>query len=183
MRCELIVEGDGEVAAAPILLRHFAPSVRVGRPIRVRRQAFVQDTGYRSRYFELARRKGADVVLVILDADDDCPARLGSAALAAWRGEQPDLRIELSLAVREYEAWFLSSADCLGLGQVPQNPEGVRGAKEEIRRRTGRYSPTVDQPSYTAQMLHDCDLAMVFSRAPSLGRLARILEGFEATGP
>jgi hypothetical protein len=74
---------------------------------------------------------------------------------------KPVLRIpESGLANREYEAWFLAAAESLG-GHCglpsdltsPPNPEGIRGAKEWLRRhmpRVRKYSETVDQPTLTS---------------------------------
>jgi hypothetical protein len=80
-----IVEGDGEVAALPILLRRLAdwktPNkvVHVPVPIRVQKDRFLQRDKEFSRHLQLAALKCGDEgwILILLDADDDCPAALG----------------------------------------------------------------------------------------------------------
>src|SRR2546422_7828902 len=85
-----IVEGYGEVPAVPILLRRivdaFLPNTYaiVGTPIRIPRSKLVKE-GELERAVQLAITKldgEPGVVVVIVDADDDCPAVLGPALLA-----------------------------------------------------------------------------------------------------
>jgi hypothetical protein len=75
-------------------------------------------------------------ILVLLDADDDCPAELAPALLNRARSARPDRRVSVVLAKREFEAWFLASAQSLAGRfsspadmEAPDDPEGVRGAK------------------------------------------------------
>ena len=83
-----IVEGSGEVAALPILVRRIAAAAlrgaapQVPRPIRVRRDQFLKENEL-ERYVDLAaRQSGPDGgVLIVLDADDDCPPELASRIL------------------------------------------------------------------------------------------------------
>ncbi len=83
VRIASIVEGKGEVDAVPILLRRIAervaPSsaVQVPRPIRVKRQQILK-AGELERAVEIAaRRTGVDgAILILLDADEDCPAHI-----------------------------------------------------------------------------------------------------------
>lgn len=80
-----IVEGDGEVAALPILLRRIgawlSPEVptTIAQPIRVRRDRFLNRDEDFHRHLLLAAAKSGEGgwILVVLDADDDCPAKLG----------------------------------------------------------------------------------------------------------
>ncbi|MCF8176748.1 MAG: hypothetical protein K9K30_16045 [Burkholderiaceae bacterium] len=101
MKIAAIVEGDGEVDALPILLRRLADWRTQDRypqplkPIRVRRDRFLNREQEFSRHLQLAAKKcGEDGwILVLLDADDDCPAELGSKTLERARicGKQPIL--------------------------------------------------------------------------------------------
>ena len=52
-------------------------------------------------------------ILVLLDADDDCPAELAPTLLNRARSARPDCRVSVVLANREFEAWFLASAQSL----------------------------------------------------------------------
>ena len=73
-----IVEGHGEVAALPVLLRRVAQAVApstpilVPRPIRVKRKRVVKP-GELERYVQLAAvHTGTEgAILILLDAEDD----------------------------------------------------------------------------------------------------------------
>jgi len=116
-----IVEGHGEVAAVPILLRRIAAEllqrqdVEVLRPHRLQRGRIVAAAQDLQKALQLARLKvaGADkgIVLVLLDADDDCPADLAPALLEKIR--QPGFEASVVVAKREFEAWFLAAARSL----------------------------------------------------------------------
>ena len=162
-----IVEGHGEVEAVPILIRRvaasFCPELPIGRlhPIRVSRSKVIQE-GELERAVEFAARKigGQGAIFILLDSDDDCPARLGPKLLCRALEVRGDLPIAVVLAKREFEAWFLAAAESLrghrGLKndlQSPHNPEGIRGAKGWLRQRLERgetYRETLDQPALTA---------------------------------
>ena len=162
-----IVEGHGEVEAVPILIRRVAESlypellVDTPRPIRVSRNQIVK-AGELERTVELAARKisGQGALFILLDSDDDCPAQLGPELLSRALQARSDLPIAVVLAKYEFESWFLAAAESLrghkGLRndlQPPNNPEAIHGAKEWLSQRmdSGRiYSPTVDQPGFTA---------------------------------
>lgn len=78
-----VVEGDGEVRALPKLLYRLArevgvASLRVPAPMRVPRGKLTTQGGIERAVGAAAQRVGAaGGVLVLLDADDDCPAALG----------------------------------------------------------------------------------------------------------
>jgi hypothetical protein len=161
----VIVEGHGEVAAVPVLLRRFCdalcPSLDlriVLRPQRVSRAKLVQ-TGEVERTVEIvARRLGSPrAILVLVDADDDCPATLGPDLLRRAANARPDIPVGVVLAKREFEAWFLAAIESLaghrglrpGLSPVDQ-PESVRDAKGALQRymEPGRtYAERLDQPA------------------------------------
>lgn len=174
MRLAAIVEGDGEVAALPVLLRGWFPPLELLKPIRVKRDAFLSQEGYRQRYLELARRLGATRLLVLLDSDDACPAEHAPAWLAQLVQEAPDLSPSLVLACREFESWFLAGGDCLDLAASTE-VEAIRGAKEEIRRQFGYYAPTVDQPRLASQLVQKCPPELLRRRSPSFDKFWREL--------
>ena len=98
-------------------------------------------------------------VLVLLDADDDCPKDLAERLKARCHAKHADLTISIVIAKREYEAWFLAAARSLagqrGLAEQldpPLDPESVQGAKEwlTVRMRPDQsYSPTRHQSAYS----------------------------------
>ncbi|MFN3842094.1 MAG: DUF4276 family protein [Rehaibacterium terrae] len=184
MRVVCIVEGDGEVAALPILLRRVAewrtpemyPDVPI--PIRVHRDRFLNREEEFRRHLLLAAAKcGQDGwMLVLLDADDDCPARLGANILQRAQAIVPHQRVSVVLANREFEAWFIAAAPSLsghrGFIFDPQDhtdPETPRDAKGWVKARMASrsYGETTDQPGFTARM----DLQQAYSRSRSFRKL------------
>jgi hypothetical protein len=180
-----IVEGDGEVMALPVLLRRLCewttPQVQplIASPIRVRRDRFVQRDEEFRRFMLLAAAKcGTDGwILLLLDADDDCPATFGPALLERARSIVGHQRISVVLANREYEAWFIAAAPSLtgvrGFAVQPGDhqveAERPRNAKGWIRERMpgGIYGPTTDQAAFSARM----DLRMALDRSRSFRKL------------
>ncbi len=119
-----IVEGFGEVAAVPILIerwlryRRFHVNIRVdvAGPVRasgvgaLKASHDVQDGLGIEHYVEIALLRRPDAILVLLDADEDCPARRGPALLDRARTMvPPGFPVGVVLAHREYEAWFLAA--------------------------------------------------------------------------
>jgi hypothetical protein len=159
----LLVEGHGEVAAAPLLVRRIADSL--ARPCFVRsvhrepRTALLKEGGLERAITLLAHKVGpGGGVLVILDGDDDLPCKLGPILLARAQRARPDRRIGVVIAEREYEAWFLAAAASLrGQRGLPEDLEPpasfdkLRDAKGWLDHQMPHgYSPTVDQPALTA---------------------------------
>jgi hypothetical protein len=179
-----IVEGHGECESVPILIRRIAERfdpglrVQVPHPIRVtKRRLLKQAELERAVGFAAVRAASGAGILVLLDADDDCPAELGPSLLARVQAARIDRPSAVVLANKEFESWFLAAAESLrghkGLPadlERPENPEAVRGAKEWLnqRIRSGAYSPTVDQPSFSARF--DLEAA---KRAPSFEKCYR----------
>ena len=165
-RIAAIVEGDGEVEAVPILIRRIAavetPGVfpEVPKPNKVQRGRILKQGGIEP-YVELAARQGGPDgrILILLDADDDCPRDLAPEILQRATEVRDDRRIQVVLAQREYEAWFLAAADSLaghrGLRDditAPGDPESVRDAKGWLTGQMPRgrsYRATLDQPAMT----------------------------------
>lgn len=152
--------------------------VDVGRPIRAPRKLVVKP-GELEKRIRLAARKGDPDgrILVLLDADNSCPAELGPKLLARAQGERQDRKIAVVLAKIEYEAWFAAAADSLvgpdGLKSnvtPPDDPESLASPKKWIsdRMATRRYSPTTHQAQFTARF----DLGMA-RRAPSFDKMWR----------
>ncbi len=162
-----IVEGHGEVASVPILIRRVAASrypelaMVIQPPIRIPRNRIVR-LGELERAVELTYRKigRQGAIFIILDSDDDCPAKLGPELLDRALQTRKDLPIAVVLAKCEFESWFLAAAESLrgqrGLKNdidPPDSPEGIRGAKEWLDQQMvpGRtYRETRDQPALAA---------------------------------
>lgn len=104
-----VVEGHGEGPALPKLLYRIARELsvwdlRVPEPFRMPRGKLVAAGGIERVVETQARRVGgAGGVLVLLDADDDCPATLGPSLLMRARAARPDKAVSVVLASREFE--------------------------------------------------------------------------------
>ncbi len=100
----LVVEGTGEISAVPLLLRRLAHdmfgcwSARFLRPSRYGRGQLTT-TGGIERIIErtVVLNPDATGVLVMLDADDDCPAALAPRLLDRARRARPDRRLSVVL--------------------------------------------------------------------------------------
>jgi hypothetical protein len=164
----LIVEGHGEVEAAPTLLRRLAfdinPTLALSFAVRRIPKSQLIRPGEIERVIEallrqIGRRKP---VLVLFDADDDCPKELAPGLVARCNAAHRDASVSIVVANREYEAWFLSAASSLSArGRLaaqttaPNDPESIRGAKEWLRDRMGTgntYSETRHQSAFSAVM-------------------------------
>ena len=177
----LVVEGDGEVKAVPAIWYYLCgciplldPPYRLDRGRALKPDGRIKEEEW-ERVFQLLYRKGATLVLVLMDADDICP----KAKALAIRTDLNNvitrlglsLRIGFCLAEPEYEAWFLAGADFLSLGEPVTGPF-PRDCKGKVTERMGRkYSPTTDQELLTKQLLPH--LGSVARRAPSLDKLLR----------
>lgn len=163
MNIGLLVEGHGEVEAAPSLVRRIAGVLALPCVVRsVHREprtSLLKEGGLERAVTLLSHKVGPDgAVLVLLDSDDDLPCRLGPSLLARAQRARPDRRIGVVLAEREYEAWFLAAAASLrgrrGLPddlEAPPSSATIRDAKGWLSQRMPRgYSPTLDQPALTA---------------------------------
>ena len=180
-----IVEGEGEVAALPNLLQRIAAEIGAAKPLtpkprRVPRGDITKAGGIENAVAAAALYiKGDGGVLILLDADDDCPASRGPQLLERARAARRDKRIAVVLANREFEAWFLAAAPSLA-GQhgfpaefppVP-NPEGPRDCKgllTKARPKGQPYQPTVDQLPLTRIF----DMKMAREHADSFDKFYR----------
>lgn len=181
-----IVEGHGEVAAVPLLLRRIAHALevydaQVGTPIRCQRHKLVKP-GELERAVELAVLKGGTGcrVLLLIDAETDCPAQLGPTLLARVNAAHADISVGVVLAKREFEAWFLGSLDSLRAHyriapdvRLHRDPEDIPGAKEHLRDLLGvPYSPVIDQPAMAAQF----DMGTARNNCPSFDKCWRTVQ-------
>ncbi|NPV59606.1 MAG: DUF4276 family protein [Actinobacteria bacterium] len=177
----LIVEGRSEVESTRILLQRIfeyleLDYVEVARPFRVARNSIVREGKLENAISLLVRdRRNIDCILVLLDADDDCPVELGMDLLGRCR-RCTNIPTRVVIANREFEAWFLGSKTSLrgirGIridAEIPADPENIRGAKEHLSRNMigRRYIEVDDQPALAARM----DINLAFRKCRSFRKL------------
>lgn len=183
-----IVEGQSETRAVPVLLRRvFAEkgnfAIQIAQPIRVSRYKVVKPNEL-ERSLELAKRrpKGCDAILLLLDAEDDCPKDLAKELLERMcqaRGSSP---MSVVIAKHEFENWFLGSLESLrgvrGISKTaesPNDPEKIRDAKGHISAlmpHGQRYIEVDDQPAFAATF----DMQAARNNCPSFDKLVRDLQ-------
>lgn len=191
LRIAAIVEGRGEVEALPLLPRRIAGevglTVGVPRPIRVAREKILRGSALQRAVELAALRAGPEGhILILVDADDDCPKDLAAELLKEAAKARSDRQISVVVAKSEYESWFLAATGSIagkrGIEESvvpPRDPESNRDAKGWISRRmpSGRsYRPTLDQAALTAVF----DLAAAWT-APSFDKLRRVVVGWLRT--
>lgn len=141
-----VVEGHGEVDALPVLLRRLvierispgSPPPNVPRPHRIPKGSLKAGQLEKAVAAAGNRVLGAGGILVLVDADDDCPGVEGPEWLARARKARSDKPIAVVFAKREFEAWFLAGASSLagkrGLSTDLATPVERRPRKSGARR-------------------------------------------------
>ncbi|GIH71533.1 DUF4276 family protein [Sphaerimonospora thailandensis] len=183
-----IVEGYGEVTALPVLLRRITQDcgiwdAKIPEPHRIPRGKLIAQGGVENAVLQASRQvTGPGGVLVLFDADDDCPADYGPALLKRAQTARNDKEISVVLANREFEAWFLAAAASLaghrGLAdplQPPSNPESIRDAKGWLTHQKidgTSYKETIDQAPLAAVF----DMAQARRNAASFDKFWRDVE-------
>jgi len=183
----LVVEGDGDVKAAPVFVRRIATELlgvempRVELPMRLPKTKLLR-AGEIERAIELLAKRidRTGGILVLVDADMDDPVLLADQIRGRARSARPDLRIEVAVAHHEFEAWLIAGFDSLPAEFASGAPlpdlaqcESKRDAKGWLETLMGRkYSETVDQ----ALLSRRVNLTAVLSRSPSFRRLVNAVE-------
>ncbi len=170
-----IVEGPGDKAAAPVLVRRVLHE-RLGRydigvlqPKQAKgRSGLISRLGDFLRYAKIT--PGCTAILVLLDADKDCPRELGTRLARRASAAGVGIPIAVVCAKPEYENWFLAS-DPAFTGDA----EAFSGAKSwltSIMPQGQAYKETFDQSKLSASI----DLEAAFSASRSFRRLCNALE-------
>lgn len=184
-----IVEGDGEVAAIPLLLRRLLTErsrddIAVATAFRVKRQRVIRE-GELERSIAVACRTRLQegdhgLVLVLLDSDKDCPFEIAPALLERARSATRH-GCAVVMPCREAEAWPLADiehiAEQLDLpltANPPNDPESVN-PKAWLERHLGTatpYKPTSHQAALFAHLRP----SVVAASSPSFAKLIRDLD-------
>lgn len=185
MKLYLIVEGHGEVAAAPVLLRRLlveaqCHDLQISSPIKRTHAQFRNKEGIQKAVKLAQLNKDCAAVLVLFDGEDDCPKEQGEQ-VRGWVREVTGGRMpaDVVIAYREYETWFLASISSLrgryGIAAnatEPVNPESKRDAKgalEAFMPVERVYSETGDQPGMSAVF----DMALAHRNNRSFRKLVK----------
>jgi hypothetical protein len=164
----LVVEGQGDAGAAPLLLRKWLdlwglPQGVLGKPVSCAgRDRALRANGLEGYVAVAVARPNCAGVLVILDGEGDPVCSLGPTLLRRASGVT-HLRVVIALAEDKYESWLRASAETLRLPDLQGDPES------EIRRALGskKYAKPTWQPRLTERM----DVQLACSRSASLRRL------------
>lgn len=162
----LIVEGHGDTVATPALLRRVAEQVgyfdplTMSKPFRLSRGRMVKEHELMRAVEFVSRQVGpGGVVFVIFDADDDCPIELAET-IRPWLDKRPDIKVRLVVSDREFECWYIASAEALqgvrGLANTaacPANPDAIRDGKGWLAQQMPNgYSETIDQAAFASRL-------------------------------
>lgn len=155
-----VVEGDGDVIAVPALLRRLVPGVNVARPVKIKRSGVLNaEQLYKYASIAAANIKDNGCVLVVFDADDDCPVELARKVESLLADRMAHVRSAVALPVREFEAWIIAGDSQFHIEHV----ETIRDAKKLLKDRYGVYAETADQ----ARLIVKADLGRLRQRSRS----------------
>ena len=183
-----IVEGHGEVQAVRELVTRIGLELLDGTWIDVA-QPFRLDSGRMRKpdelgkaiRFQAQRIPGPGGVLVLRDGDDKdviCPVTLASSIKPGAAAGH--VAVEVVIAWREYESWFLAAVDSLHAhpavrndARAPANPEGKRNAKGELEKlMLESYKETLHQAKFSALV----DLKVAKENSRSFRRFVHAVE-------
>ena len=186
-----IVEGHGDAAAIPVLLRRLVDAaeawdaVRIGQPIRCNRSQLVDEGQLRKRVRVARLREHCGAIIVVFDSDDDCPVERAGQVREWAVAEAGPVSCEVVLAQREYEAWFLATVESLRTHRSvktdavshphPELPQDAKGRLEAMMRIT--YSERTHQPAFSAIFCMADAYAHCRSFRKLVGSFGRLMEG------
>jgi len=169
-----LVEGYGEVEAVPELVRRICHhtgrfDVDVQKCYRSKRSSLGNPDKLRREIETVFMLRRPDAILVLFDADDDCPVNLSSSLRQAC--EEAPVSVELVIANREYEAWFLGAVSSLSSLAAfrnnlsafsdPETPRNAKGRLESFM--TEPYDPRRHQAAFSAKI--DIEMATASCRS------------------
>lgn len=196
-----IVEGQTEQKCIERLLHriwkellHRSERLQVLQPFRGNRDALVHADGQmlaksvQKAFLKLQAKTHQDpesrsLLLVLLDAEGDCPAELAPRLWGTAKQARPDAAIACVLAKKMLENWMVAGTRALtgvnGLPDVLQPPDdaeecnGASWLEKQLRsqKRTRRYEKTVDAAVFVQKM----DLEQCRAQSPSFDKLCRCL--------
>ena len=188
-----IVEGVGEKYAVPALCAKLLREqnrydIHVDEPVEAKGRSGLTKQGGLERLVQLAwDRPDCVAVLIVVDADGDCPAAFAREFTNRLRITGVRCTVVTVVAKEEYEAWFLASLSTIAGNDLRGNPgipatvqytgdiEGRMGVKEWLTAQfpgSRKYVENADQLAMTR--LIDPEIARANSR--SFRRLCHAIE-------
>ena len=186
-----IVEGRGDEKAVPALLRRFLHERMSRYDIRTPKAKFAGGrSGLESRFenfLNYAVKDGCNAILVVPDADKDCPLELATNLSARAAKASLSVPVAVVCAKSEFETWFICTlSDTRGHSLsgrldvpmpvcVPDNIEDIRDAKGWLQRhmhRGHRYNPAIEQVDLT----HHIVFEVVLVKSRSFRRFSHAVE-------
>lgn len=187
-----IVEGHGDAAAIPVLLRRLVDlakawdAVRIGQPIRCNRNQLLQEAQLRKRVRVARLREDCGAIMVVFDSDRDCPVERAGQVREWAVAEAAPGYCDVVLAQREYEAWFLATVESLRTHRSvksdavslphPESPLDAKGRLEAMMRIS--YSERTHQPAFSAIFCMADAYACCRSFRKLVDSFGRLMEGF-----
>ena len=188
-----IVEGAGDVKAAPVLLRKILYEyfdyydIGVATPKKAGGRPALDRPGGIEKFIEYAAlTPNCGAIIVLVDADDDCATELAKQICDRCKIVGVSVPIAVVCAVREYEAWFLASLDTIRgvLGSDHEinyegDPEALAGVKEWLTQQmplNRAYKPTIDQATMSSLV----DIPTAHANSRSFRRLCHAVEELQA---
>lgn len=187
-----IVEGDGEVQAVPVLLRRICMEllgvydVTIRKPWRLPRGKMTKAQEMLKVIDVISHGIGdGGGIIVILDQDDDaCVVELAESLVGEASISCP---VEVVVACREYEAWFLAAIESLRphksvkpTASYAGNPELPRDAKKRLElNMLESYRETLHQSAFSGVI----DLTAAASRSRSFARMVSATKKLTSTEP
>jgi hypothetical protein len=184
-RLVCVVEGKGEVEAIPNLCSRILAFLAAHEwlvdqdPIRQPRGNLVDArlpgpgrpcrAEGMNKALAIASARKPDAVLVLCDADDECPGTWARSVPERTVLGQPVAGV---MAVREFEGWLLWACGDKELAQArASDPERIRNAKGKLEQLVPGYSPTTHQLVMTRKI----DIHLVRKRSRSFDKLVRTI--------
>jgi hypothetical protein len=181
----VIIEGQGENASIEQLIQRIVHANFTGVYVRVIATRMMRGKLHNlqelERFAEIAKvdvagRLGG--VILLMDADKDCPATLSRQHLDKFRAILTPYPAAMVFAKYEYENWFLAAAKSIGgkCGlqadlKIPDNPE-KEDAEEWLNLHmieNTKYKKPLHQPELTKAF----DLKMAHDNSPSFRKFVR----------
>lgn len=184
MRIQPIVEGHGEVKAVPVLLRRLRDEmgtfdIEINTPIRSKRSNLVAEESLRRAVRLALLQDQCGAILILFDADDDCPRDLAPRIETIARDAAGTVPCAVVMATREFESWFLASLESLRGNRgirvdatshpAPETPRGAKEHLESYMDEGSSYSESADQAALTSLF----DMGLAYRRCRSFRRMAK----------